>query len=236
MSLKLIEKADFYGLTCNVYQNENHDIFMTREQIGRALEYADPQKAIDKIYERNKTRLNAYSVTVNLTATDGKKYKTILYSFEGAMEICRVSKQPKANKLFDWVYRLLKALTKKQAVIMTQKDMIEWKESRNISKVKSKLLNDTAVRFADYARAQGCKKAQFYIINFNKLINKNVNVDLCNRDNADIAQLTNLVTVMTAIDKYINDCMNKNIPYYTVYEGCKSRIQTAREQGLLINN
>lgn len=236
MKLQLIEKADFYGLSCDVYQNSNKDIFMTREQIGQALEYIEPAKAIDKIHRRNKDNLNRFCSTVKMVVElkDGRKQERqlVVYSFKGVMEICRFSRQPKANMLFDWIYNLLDKLRTKQLVLITQREFKEWQDSRNISKVKSMLLNDTLIKFADYAKAQGCKKAQFYIINFNKLINKAV--DLCNRNNADIVQLTNLVTVIISLDKYINDCMNKNMSYYPIYQGCKNRIETAKNQGLLI--
>lgn len=67
---------------------------MTREQIGRALEYSDPQKAIDNIHSRNFDRLDVLSVTLKLRGTDGKMYDTRVYTLRGAMEICRFSRQP----------------------------------------------------------------------------------------------------------------------------------------------
>jgi hypothetical protein len=40
------------------------------------LEYADPQKAIDKIHERNKERLDKFSTTVKLTGVEGDRTVT----------------------------------------------------------------------------------------------------------------------------------------------------------------
>lgn len=48
------------------YKDEQNDIFATRKQIGECLNYSDPQKAIDKIHERRKDRLDKFSVTVSL--------------------------------------------------------------------------------------------------------------------------------------------------------------------------
>ena len=46
--LKLITTETFNNLPCNFYRNMNDDILLTREQIGQALEYADPMVAIGK--------------------------------------------------------------------------------------------------------------------------------------------------------------------------------------------
>ena len=70
---------------------------MTREQIGTALNYENPQKAIDNIHVRNSDRLDPLSVTLKLQATDGKYYDTRVYTLRGAMEICRFSRQPNAE-------------------------------------------------------------------------------------------------------------------------------------------
>lgn len=85
----------------------NDDILLTREQIGQALEYADPQKAIDNIHSKHRDRLDELSVTTKLRATDGKCYNTMLYTERGIMEICRWSRQPKANLFMDWVWDII---------------------------------------------------------------------------------------------------------------------------------
>ena len=85
----------------------NDDILLTREQIGTALEYSNPQKAIDNIHSKHKDRLNELSVTLKVRATDGKEYNTMLYSERGIMEICRWSRQSKANEFMDWVWDII---------------------------------------------------------------------------------------------------------------------------------
>ena len=106
-NLTLITTEDFNNLPCNFYRNMNDDILLTREQIGQALEYANPQKAIDNIHSKHKDRLDELSVTTKLRATDGKLYNTMLYTERGIMEICRWSRQPKANLFMDWVWDII---------------------------------------------------------------------------------------------------------------------------------
>lgn len=69
---------------------------ITRKGIGEWLEYADPQKAIDNILDRN-PHLEPYSVPLNLRATDGKNYDTNVYHPIGFLLIVMESGQPKAK-------------------------------------------------------------------------------------------------------------------------------------------
>ena len=105
MDMTLIKRADFGGVECDFYEaGEEKDVWLTREQIGQALEYQHPRDSIRKIHERNLERLSKFSVTVKLTSTDGKAYNTYLYSPKGVYEICRWSRQPKADAFMDWVW------------------------------------------------------------------------------------------------------------------------------------
>ena len=106
-NLKLITTETFGDLSCNFYRNMNDDILITREQIGIALEYSDPDVALSKIHKKHKDRLDELSVVTKLESTDGKEYNTTLYSERGIMEICRWSRQPKANLFMDWVWDII---------------------------------------------------------------------------------------------------------------------------------
>src|SRR5690625_3062033 len=112
MNLSIVSREIFGQNKMNIYQNENNDVFMTREQIGQALEYSDPRDSIRRIHSRNKERLDKFSVGVKLSATDGKLYETIVYDEKGIYEIIRRSAQPKADEFYDWVYGLLSKLRK----------------------------------------------------------------------------------------------------------------------------
>lgn len=106
-NLTLITTEDFNNLSCNFYRNMNNDILLTREQIGQALEYANPDVALSKIHKKHADRLNEFSVVTRLVSTDGKEYNTTLYTERGVMEICRWSRQPKANLFMDWVWDII---------------------------------------------------------------------------------------------------------------------------------
>lgn len=127
MQLSLVKSEKFGTVLCDFYQDANSQMFyVTREQIGRALEYSDPRVAIAKIHERYKDRLDHFSVVTKLTSTDGKHYDTTVYSPKGIYEICRWSRQPKADQFYDWVYGMLEALrTGKAKIIQTPQTELE---------------------------------------------------------------------------------------------------------------
>lgn len=106
--LQLTESKKFGTMQCDFWRDEKGEILLTREQIGSALEYSNPQKAIDNLHGRNKDRLGKFSVTLDLRGTDGKIYKTTLYTAKGVYEICRFSRQPKANQFTGIVSRTAK--------------------------------------------------------------------------------------------------------------------------------
>lgn len=109
MKLKLITTESFGTVPCDFYRNMNDDMLLTRNQIGQALEYSNPQKAIDNIHSKHKDRLDELSVTTKLRATDGKEYMTTLYTQRGVMEICRWSRQSKADQFMDWVWDIIES-------------------------------------------------------------------------------------------------------------------------------
>lgn len=108
--LVLFRKEIFNGVECDFWKDKSDQIWMTREQIGKSLEYGNPSDAIKNIHLRNKERFDRFSVQVKMSGADGKLYNTYLYSAKGVYEVCRYSKQPKANDFYDWVYDLLEGL------------------------------------------------------------------------------------------------------------------------------
>ena len=122
-NLKLITTETFGDLSCNFYRNMNDDILLTREQIGSALEYSNPDIALSKIHKKHSDRLNNLSVVTKLVSTDGKSYETMLYTQRGIMEICRWSRQPKADLFMDWVWDIIEKYKANELVPVQQLDI-----------------------------------------------------------------------------------------------------------------
>ena len=115
-NLKLITTETFGDLPCNFYRNMNDDILLTREQIGQALEYSDPSMCIRRIHLKHKDRLESLCMRVKLSEyqngtnlSKSEEQERVYYTERGVMEICRWSRQSKANLFMDWVWDIIEA-------------------------------------------------------------------------------------------------------------------------------
>ena len=59
-SLVVSEVSSFDGNLCEIYANSSGDKFTSRKQIGDSLEYADPNRAIEKIHRAHSDRLMGF--------------------------------------------------------------------------------------------------------------------------------------------------------------------------------
>lgn len=136
--LKLVKSAGFGGIKCDFYGDGN-ELWMTREQIGVALEYSDPRVAVAKIHAKRKNRLDRFSVVTKLVSSDGKAYDTTVYNRKGIMEICRHSDQPKADAFMDFCWEVMDSLMggKAKMVGMTayQQQTIHIQKARLLAKI-----------------------------------------------------------------------------------------------------
>ena len=120
-NLQLIKSKNFGTVQCDFWRDNQGNILMTREQIGRSLEYAYPSESIAKIHERNKDRLNKFSGLVKLTTPTGGTQETYVYTTKGIYEICRFSRQPKADMFMDWVWDVVESIRRHGAYMTPQK-------------------------------------------------------------------------------------------------------------------
>jgi hypothetical protein len=119
-----ITSKPFGVLNVDVYQNDKHQYYMTREQIGAALEYSDPRIAIYKIHQRNADRLDPLSSVTKLVTQVGnhtEERELFCYNLRGVMEICRFSRQPKADAFMDFCWDIMESLMRGDSVLATPK-------------------------------------------------------------------------------------------------------------------
>lgn len=120
-NLTLVTQKPFGSLTCNVYQDDSNknEFYMTREQVGAALNYENPRIAIQQIHNRNKDRLDPLSTVCKMNIVDGKSRDVFIYTLRGVMEICRFSRQPNADKFMDFVWDVMESLYYGRSVLAT---------------------------------------------------------------------------------------------------------------------
>nr|DAZ58671.1 MAG TPA: hypothetical protein [Caudoviricetes sp.] len=136
-NLKLVETDVFNEIaTCDFWGDANNEYLVTREQIGRALGYSNPTKAIDNIHRKHKERLDKFSTTLTLGVVEGDRYverERILYNRKGIMEICRWSRQPLADKFMDWCWEVMDRLISNSTNVVTM-SREEYSTIANITK------------------------------------------------------------------------------------------------------
>lgn len=169
MNLSIVSKEMFGQNEMNIYQNEGKDIFMTREQIGQALEYKNPRRAVADIHNRNKERLDKFSGVSKLRTPQGMQ-ETYIYNEQGIYEIIRKSGQTKADEFYDWVYDLLSKLRKGEAQVskpMSQSELallqaqnlheleqrVEKQDSKIVS-IEKKVDNQITLSYGEQRRLQ----------------------------------------------------------------------------------
>ncbi len=70
-NLQLIKSDKFGETECDIY-SDGKEMFMTISQLAGCLDYAD-RKGVEKLIERNSyLKTPEFSVTVKMSATDGK--------------------------------------------------------------------------------------------------------------------------------------------------------------------
>lgn len=147
--LQLIKSEKFGEVECNFY-GDGKEIFVTREQIGSALDYREPRKAISDMHNRHKERLDKFSVVRKLLTTDGKHYNTTIYNAKGVMEICRWSSQPKANEFMDWAWDIIDSLRKGETKVVSMTEyqkMVAQTRIENVKVRKAHLLEKMAEQY-----------------------------------------------------------------------------------------
>ena len=110
--LTLVTTEKFGDIDCDFYRNKANEVFLNREQVGIALNYANPQKAIQKIHLNHRSRLDPMCLRIKefrnpTSGGAGVQVETIYYSPKGVMEICRWSQKPKADAFMDWVWSIV---------------------------------------------------------------------------------------------------------------------------------
>ena len=117
MNLQLVNQELFNGITCDVWRNDNHEIFMTTEQLAQCIGY-QTRYGITKLVQKNKYLKNReFSVSAKLAHGDGKQYDTRVFTFEGIKEILFLApKSETARKFREWTRSVLNAYFKGELV------------------------------------------------------------------------------------------------------------------------
>jgi len=226
MELKLVKQGEFLGTRCDFYVDEENNIYMSRTQIGYALQYKNPQDAIKKIHLRHYEKLQQRYVEVvgdNLSPRPrdlGKKTSIFMYDERGILDVIRWSTTEIADQYFDWVYDIIQSIKKNGYYITSEKDK-KWLGIRNESKEARRYETDQIKLFVEYAKEQGSKNADRYYVLFTKLINSKMGIQSGKRDELSQETLMELKSLETLVKMRIRKLIQKETPYKEIYQDVK---------------
>ena len=226
MKLKLVKQGEFLGTRCDFYVDEENNIYMSRTQIGYALQYKNPQDAIKKIHLRHYEKLQQRYVEVvgdNLSPRPrdlGKKTSIFMYDERGILDVIRWSTTEIADQYFDWVYDIIQSIKKNGYYITSEKDK-KWLGIRNESKEARRYETDQIKLFVENAKEQGSKNADRYYVLFTKLINSKMGIQSGKRDELSQETLMELKSLETLVKMRIRKLIEKETPYKEIYQDVK---------------
>ena len=96
----------FQNTTLSVI-NQHNQTFLTASDLGKALEYADPVKAIVKIYDRNADEFTPEMTALVEMQTAGGLQKMRIFSLRGAHLIAMFARTKVAKDFRKWVLDIL---------------------------------------------------------------------------------------------------------------------------------
>lgn len=230
MKLRLVKQGDFLGTKCDFYVDEDNNIYMSRTQIGYALQYKDPANAVKNIHNKYHERFDSLSIEVSGAQfvppinRNKNSPKIYMYTERGIYEVCRRSRQAIADSFYDWVYDTITDIKKNGYYIVTEKDE-KWLGIRQQTKEVRRQETDMIQKFVEYAKAQGSIHAQNYYNLFTSLANKRAGIEAKGRDNADQKSLLRLKSLETLIEMRLETLMNNNVPYKAVYAEVRDMIE-----------
>ncbi len=230
MKLKLVKQGEFLGTVCDFYVDEENNIYMSRTQIGYALQYKDPSNAIKNIHNKNRDRFDKFSVTLTGAQFDpplrnnSKAQKVYMYNEFGVYAMCARSRQKLADDFNDWVAETISNIRKNGYYIASEKDN-KWIGVREEAKKARRYETDQIKLFAEYAKEQGSRNADKYYMIFTKLINGKLGLQGGQRDDVSQETLLEIKSLETLVKMRMRKLIEKNIPYKKIYQAVKELVE-----------
>ena len=97
------------------YQDKKGDVWLTAEQIGTALRYAQPRKSVINIFNRHRVLLEKFSGVIKTMTPGGNQLLTVFNEI-AVNFIALKSNTPKANEFALWVSKIIKEYRHQQLV------------------------------------------------------------------------------------------------------------------------
>ena len=144
--------------------NQRNQTFLTASDLGKALEYADPVKAIVKIYDRNADEFTAEMTALVEMKTAGGIQKVRIFSLRGAHLIAMFARTKIAKAFRKWVLDVLDEEVKKSTALLP--NTITPEQQQAIQSAVQQAHHRTGLHWQDIYRQL---KAMFHIAKYDQL-------------------------------------------------------------------
>lgn len=117
----------------------------------------------------------------------------------------------------------------REAAQKERRASLSWQQERAAGKEVRHHLTSTLEQFVGYARAQGSEHAESYFLNFSKLTNKRLGIEVppkgATRDRLDAETLRDVQTVEIVESAAVLEAMSAGVPYKEVYPLAKAKVE-----------
>ncbi|MFA7174853.1 MAG: Bro-N domain-containing protein [Kiritimatiellia bacterium] len=107
------------------YIERDGDPWFSSEEIGRQLEYSEPRKSINLLYQKNADEIKQYSTVIKTMTVDGRSREMRVFSEEGIYILTMLARTPKAKEFRSRVARLLRDMRKHRLELARQAGQME---------------------------------------------------------------------------------------------------------------
>jgi len=121
--------------------------WMSAEEIGIALGYNNPGRAIRKLIDRNSDELEPYKGWTTLN-TNGGPQKKVIFNTDGMWLIALFAKTPKSKKFRRFIVNMLKALERQEFIHISKVE--KWRQELIDLKLSFTLHNSRTMDWKKY--------------------------------------------------------------------------------------
>lgn len=107
------------------YIERDGEPWFTSEEIGRQLEYSEPRRSVNLLFQKNKPELEQYSTVIKTMTVDGKSRDMRVFNEEGVYLLSLLARTDKAREFRSRVAKLLREMRQRRLELARQAGQVE---------------------------------------------------------------------------------------------------------------
>ena len=123
--MNLLQTREFHYVNVDFYV-DGKDFWVTREQIGKMLNYRSPERSIKLLQERYEWHFNHLYKEVELNIRYKGISKVVVYNFDGLLEICSFSGKPRSAEVVNFLWQVKQELETRQPSVRSEVQLYRY--------------------------------------------------------------------------------------------------------------